>query len=184
MNFHKFLQISKRLKSKSKGFTLIETLVATSIFIITMVIISQIYIGAMRAERITYALIQNEESVRYALDAISKTIRMGKDFEDPSGTGDELSFRYFYKEKWREITYSFVNDTIERDFMDSGSLPLLPPEVKIRDGEFDFESRTSNSQAFVTISFRVVSTVGGREYIYNVRTAVTPRVIFTISDSD
>ncbi len=179
MKFHKFLQIPKRLNGENKGFTLIETLVATSIFIITMVIISQIYVSAMRAERITYALLQNEESVRYALDTMSKTIRMGKDF---TGGDNELDFQYFYKGEWKDLTYSFTDNTIKRDFMDSGLLPLLPPEVKIENGKFDFESQTSDSQAFVTISFKVISTVGGREYGFDIETAVTPRVIFEIED--
>jgi len=179
MNFHRFLQFFKRQKNTSKGFTLIETLVAISIFIITMVIISQIYISAMRAERITYALIQNEESVRYALDTMSKTIRMGRGF---SGTGTELSFDYFYKGNSENIVYSFDDNTIKRKFMGSDLLPLLPPEVKIENGKFDFEPQTSDKQAFVTISFRVVSTVGGRDYGFDVQTAVTPRRIFRLDD--
>ena len=167
------------LRSARKGFTLIEVLVAMTIFVTTLILLSQIYVSAMRSERVAYALLQNEEAVRYALDTMSKTIRMGKDFTSHDGT--TLSFKYYYKGEWQPIIYSFEDNTIKRSFMGTTG-PLLPEDTKITSGSFDLQPWTNISQALIKIYAKVKTKVGEREYGFDIQTAVTPRTVFHIND--
>ncbi len=176
-------------KENLGGFTLIEVLVAMTLFVATLVLLSQIYVSAMRSERVAYALLQNEESVRYALDTMSKTIRMGKGTSfNISDDKKSLDFDYYYVDPtgnntgWQHITYTFENNTITRDFLGAANLSLLPESVKITSGTFGLTPLKSDQQAEVTISFTAISKVGDREYPFQIRTAVTPRLLFDVGN--
>ena len=182
MNFNKFQQISKYFQRKSRAFTLVEVLVAMTIFVGTLILMSQIYVSAMRSERVAYSLLQNDESVRYALDYMSKTIRMGKDFTSPDSS--TLSFNYYYVDPtgfqtgWQPISYSFQNDSITRSFLGK-TINLLPPAVKISNGQWNLISRTDTSQAKVAIDFTVQSQ---RTHKFHIQTAITPRLLFNVGN--
>jgi len=65
---------------KFKGFTLIEILVATGIFVSVMVVLSQVYLAVIRSERVAYGLLSAENNLRNNLEIIARSLRMGKKF--------------------------------------------------------------------------------------------------------
>jgi len=100
----------QRLKRKiiscgDKGMTLVETLVAVSIFLLVMAAIMQMFVSAVRLERSFLAKSESMSEASYLMEYISRAVRMAKkdalnlcgngvnaNFGQPSGIGTSLSF--------------------------------------------------------------------------------------------
>ncbi|KKP97456.1 MAG: hypothetical protein US25_C0002G0001 [Candidatus Moranbacteria bacterium GW2011_GWE1_36_7] len=65
----------KNLKLKKKGFSLVEVLVAVSIFAFTSVLIAGVFSGFLKNSIEAKKNQKNMESARYALDLMAKTLR-------------------------------------------------------------------------------------------------------------
>ena len=66
----------KSLTSKSLGFTLVELMVAITIGLIILAVMSQVYVGSKRTYRSQEALSRLQENGRYAIDFLGRDIRM------------------------------------------------------------------------------------------------------------
>lgn len=65
---------------KQKGFTLIELMVATSIFMVVMLAATGALMVASNSAREAKALRQSMDNVNYAMDTISRSLRLGSGF--------------------------------------------------------------------------------------------------------
>ena len=187
MNFNIFQRISKYFQSKrsaftplnnrsanSTGFTLVEVLVSTGLFIMIIVAISQIYIAVLRSEQTAYALLNSENNIRDNLELMARSIRMGKNFT-LSGNGKELSFIYYSGGNWQNVEYRFNEMTRN---LDKNSLPLFDSSIiEITDGRFYVKGSGANSQKTIVIVLEATTTVKQQEYAFNVQTSVTPRIL-------
>jgi len=82
----------KKNKNKKRGFTLIELLVAMFILSIVLVGMVAVYTSAVEAYTKGRAVKFLVENVQYALNSISKDVRMGKiESSDPNCTGASAS---------------------------------------------------------------------------------------------
>jgi len=64
------------LKSKSPGFTLVELMVAITIGLIILAVLSVVYVGSKRTYRSQEALSRLQENGRYAIDFLGRDLRM------------------------------------------------------------------------------------------------------------
>jgi prepilin-type N-terminal cleavage/methylation domain-containing protein len=67
----------KNLQKRQKGFTLIEALVATSLFVVTVVASTGVYLNTLAIHRRTDATRKASENARYVTEYLSKEIRNG-----------------------------------------------------------------------------------------------------------
>jgi len=175
--------INKR--NNNKGFTLIEVLVATSIFVLTMMVLSQIFISVIRSEKLAYALLDTENIIRNNLEYMARAIRMGTKFSSPNNSqicfqnsgGKEQCFQFQEEPgKSGESVESLV------EILDGNSNFLIDASqslAKIKKGTFylDYSDSASNRQPIIRIQIWAQTEVRGQNYDFKVETAVTPRTL-------
>ena len=170
-----------KIKEKIAGFTLVEVLVAMTVFLLVMTAIINIYITTLRSERVAYALLNNESSVRSALEFISRDIRMGKNFSlvvveegiqclnlttYASGAGGE-KVKYCFSSSDNAITRGPQNSPDQQE-------RITPINIKITNGSFQL---VFNPQPFITINFTAQVKVRDINYLIPITTSVTPRYL-------
>ncbi|HPR91181.1 MAG TPA: prepilin-type N-terminal cleavage/methylation domain-containing protein, partial [Candidatus Paceibacterota bacterium] len=69
----------KKLFSQKSGFTLVESLVSITVFLVVVTMISSIYVSFIKQERKLYSFLKTENNIRFALDYIGRDIRMAHD---------------------------------------------------------------------------------------------------------
>ena len=84
---------NKFLAKQNEGFTMIELLVAISVFSIVIVIVSGIFITSLRSHRTSLALISANSDAQLVLEQMTRMIRKGEDFETHS-IGDYPNFDF------------------------------------------------------------------------------------------
>lgn len=128
----------------NKGFTLIELMVAVSIFIIVMTISMSSILGAFDADRKSRSLKTVLNNLNLAVESMSKEMRFGKNYHcGSSGTitepqscslGDNLIS--FLSSDDVQITYRLNGTTIEKQVGTEGFIDLTAPEIIVDDLSF------------------------------------------------
>jgi prepilin-type N-terminal cleavage/methylation domain-containing protein len=174
--------LRKLSKSKS-GFTLVESLVAITVFLVVVTMVGSIYISFVRQERRLYEFLKTENNIRFALEYIGRDIRMAHDFNfennfSVSGT-ETLTFDDYTSKSGEPhpVTYVFNNKNIQVTRYDSiSAINLLEENVKVNSFKFYItdgeQSVPPNKQPTVIIVLGAVDQYGNE---YNLETAVTPR---------
>ncbi len=72
------------------GFTMVETLVASALFLTVLTITTSTFLISLRTQRFLLASVNATENISYALEVMGREIRMGKSFFSP--TTDVLNF--------------------------------------------------------------------------------------------
>jgi type II secretory pathway component PulJ len=75
------MKIKERLNKKRNAFTLIEALMAVTMFMAITTILVNIYVATIRSERIAYTILRDSDVTQNVLESIARAIRMGSDFE-------------------------------------------------------------------------------------------------------
>jgi len=154
---------------KYAGLTLIEMLVAVSVFVLTLTGLIQIYISSLRSERLAYDLLNAENSVRYAIELISRDVRMGQGFQLESS--NSLRFTTYYEgESGQEVTYKLEDNQLKRN-----DISITPNSITLTPlGGSPFIVNNTN-QFFVTIRLQATIKERDKSYTFPVETSVTPR---------
>ena len=98
------------VRASRAGFTVVELLVATTLFIAVLTLVSQIFITSLRSQRSIMALITANDNTFLTLEQMAREMRVGRNFSDFGGgcfTANGFQFdnprgetiRY----RWREI---------------------------------------------------------------------------------
>ena len=121
-----------------KGFTLIELMVALSIFIVIMTISMGSILGVFDANRKSRSLKTVLSNLNLAVESMSKEMRFGQNYHCGSGTvttpqncpsGDTLMS--FLSSDNVQVTYRFNNQTIEKSTGTGDYIPVTAPEIVI-----------------------------------------------------
>ena len=88
-----FIKQSTIEQKKQKGFTLIEMLVAVSIFVIVAFIVTTVFISAMAAYRKSQDIKRVMENLNFALDSMALDIREGKEHVKDSNGSLTVKFK-------------------------------------------------------------------------------------------
>jgi len=127
-----------------KGFTLIELMVAISIFIIVMTISMSSIIGVFDANRKSRSLKTVLTNLNLAVESMSKEMRFGKNYHcGSSGTlslpqncpGGDI-FMSFLSSENVQITYRLAGQIIEKKVDNGEYIAVTAPEIIIDDLTF------------------------------------------------
>ncbi|MGB0757705.1 MAG: PilW family protein [Patescibacteria group bacterium] len=78
-----------KYKAHNKGFTLVEVLVASAIFVTTTVLVADIFVRTNDTQRKTQAIQETATDARFAFEAVSREARLGEiDYDYYSGSID------------------------------------------------------------------------------------------------
>lgn len=147
---------------KNKGFTLVEMLVAVTVFILIVTAASGIFVSSLKAQRKSLASQQLLDQTSYIAEYMSRAIRMAK--KDVAGecitaklnyektrSGKGLKFK-----NYQDICQEFFWDTAtnqlkeikggQENFLTSHSLQILALNIKLAG-----ESQNDDAQPRVTI---------------------------------
>lgn len=152
-----------KIKKNNKGVTLLELMVAVSLFSITILMATRIFKTVIDGQRDAIAAQNMQESIRYTFERISKEIRMAqKDISGScTGTADkvydtnagnnELIFLNYHGEC---VTYSLGDYRlqIQRQIIDPSPLPITLKKIRINSLQFELlGSNLETDQLMVVI---------------------------------
>lgn len=180
-----------KINNCKKAFTLIEVLVAVSIFLMTILALSQIFIAVIRSEKVAYALLAGENNIRNTLESMARNIRMGTNFVVDN---NKIEFDYNVTDECLNagncdhMIYEFKQGgdiySLQQTRRTSGGtedindIPMLDPSITIIYGSFEkIGDYDQQKQPTIIIRIKAFVTVRGNNYDFNVQTAVTPRII-------
>lgn len=153
----------KTQNKNQRGLTLIELIVAVAVFSLVIVAIVGIFASASKAQRKVFESQNVIDNARFAIEAISRDVRMGMGFS-VEGDFDRLNFTDF---KGRSVYYCRSNSVgvcsssgefISKFDSDSGvSEPITTDLIKITNLSFSIiGGGPDDQQPRITIVFEVV----------------------------
>lgn len=123
----KIMTQDTKLKIQEKGFTMVELLVAMSLFMVFVVIASGSFVRALRTQRAVVSLIAANDNGSLSIEQMTREIRTGFGF---SLTGNDLNFT---NANGTQITYRLNNSTniIEKGEEGDNFKPITATNVRI-----------------------------------------------------
>ncbi len=165
--------------SSNKGFTLIEFIVASAIFLLLVSIASSIFIQALRTQRLISNFSTAINNASFSVETIAREIRTGSDFD---GNG-EIAVLSFTNAQGEKVFYKMVNGVVARCStatpdgctFDSDFKLITDPEIKINTLKFILTGtpQGDNLQSRVTI---LIGVQGEKELQVNLQTTISSRV--------
>jgi len=191
---------------KNQGYSLIETMIAVSIFAIVLVVVVNTLIVAQSAARKISLERAAMENVSLALESMTKKIREGKIFhcktdtqghnfnsgepKDCSNGGTKLAFlgsndeHYVFRYiKEDEVVQIYEHPSVFPNTKDDiNYLPLTSPDIEVKSLKFYVtgSSDADDLQPFITITITGIARFGGEEDLttdFRVQTSVSPRFL-------
>ena len=168
-----------RFEKENGGFTLVELMIASGLFIILISIATGAFINTLRTQRIITNLSESLNNTSFAIEQIAREVRVGFGFE--SG-GDEDTLQFF-NSSGNEVIYSLKNNGdgngdgqgIER--CESGECRMITaPEVNISNLKFILQgdSEGDGEPPRVTI---LISVMGEKGIKVNMQTTISSRIL-------
>ncbi|OGZ33754.1 MAG: hypothetical protein A2Y98_03225 [Candidatus Portnoybacteria bacterium RBG_19FT_COMBO_36_7] len=148
----KVMPYIQKNKSAIKGFTLIEVLVATAIFVTVLMVTVSIFLMAIKNQRRSFEIQNLQDNARFIIERMSKEIRMGEFKDVDVGEGENKNLSIFNQEN-KPIKYQFHADgNIKRnDESEPGTpQPINSSQVKVT-GKF-YLVNVDDKQPRVTIN--------------------------------
>ena len=169
---------------RRKSFTLVEVLVAGTILVLTLPVITQIYLYTLKNHRILVSISEVSDNIGFAIEKMNREIRMGRDFEI-SEDGKELTF---YSPENEKITYRYNEEekSIERKEGEKGRAERLTGEnVEVEKLIFHGEGlegpeEEDNLQPRITIVLKFHSKEAKKEsekYSTELQTTISSRLL-------
>lgn len=189
MIYNRQQTIDDKPKSFQLGFTLVELLVAMSIFAMTMLLITSSLLAMVDANRRGQALSSVMNNLNFALESITRNIRTGTNYScgssyPPSGDcSNGTNFR-FTAQNGLTVGYRLNGTTLQRTLNDGTSWQnMTAPEVVITSARFYLTGTASwtSSGADTEVQPRAVmiiqgtATIAGEQTAFNIQTSVVQR---------
>lgn len=114
---------TKNLTSMRGGYTLVEFIVATGLFVVIIAIVSSIFVQSMRTQRMLNALMEVQSNASLSIEQIMREVRTGYSFSassiagsscDSVGLYDLLTFVRSVRNTTSSITYQWDGSSIIR----------------------------------------------------------------------
>lgn len=168
----------KRTRKQQAGFTLVEMMVAVSIFATASVIVADLFLIANRAQRRTSVGQQIQSDARIIFSQVGDRIRSGEiDYDGYGGTAPSASDVLRVVDERDNFVVVRQSDSVFANTVcpSEKSTPCL--EIS-EDGGFTFAPMTSDSVKVVGVQFYVdppqrPTVTGGSGYLYNIQPRVT-----------
>lgn len=162
-------------KDNKKGFTLVELMVATSLFLIIMISALGALLMLIGEARNSRALRISMENVNFAMESMARSIRMGTgyycgdiDLDDfttsPLGCQNGNDIFSFIPQSIdlntkapSRVIYSFEDNTIKRyDYLSPSGVPIVSPNVNIEKLEFYVDVLNHHPRVYIILKGTVM----------------------------
>ncbi|TSC52647.1 MAG: Uncharacterized protein LiPW41_17 [Parcubacteria group bacterium LiPW_41] len=175
--------MKKNILENKKGFTVIELLVASAIFVIFLAVAVGSFTRILQVQRTLARRIVITSALGTAIETISREVRVGYDFpivqhNQPMGSLAFKSFATHDIENPVDVTYSFDGDKIVRTA--AQSTQITPTDVVIKNATFIVNQKDKCQPWRITIVISAVPKGVGMdkpEEAINVQTTVTSRIL-------
>lgn len=160
------------LNKKTKGFTLIEMMVAVTIFTIVALMVSTIFVTMANAYRHAQAMKIVMDNLNFAMDTMVLDLKNGYSYECKSSVNNEcvsLSFRSLIDDN--PVVYSFKDNSL---MLDNSS--LTSPEIEVNNLFFRIQGLPSQDQKVSIVINGSATTILGDETEFSLQTVVASRV--------
>lgn len=167
---------TKTKKPKQKGFTIVEMLISIGLFVTVITVTSAAFLVGLRAQRQIISILNANDNASYAMEVMSRDIRMGKTFFSP--LSEILTFLNY---KGEAVVYRLNNNAIERSIAGDDFQTLTASNVRVLRLDFHVtgEKRFDNEQTRITITIQISTKYGAQEVITNLQTTISPRELET-----
>lgn len=170
--------MTKKLRAQVGGFTLIELVIALSIFGVIMIIASDSFINVIRNNRESVNEQNIQDHARFLYEMMLKEIKMAKidDVLSPTcvgssdkmyslvsdASGQSLTFKNYLNQC---VTYRFDSTTKKMQIRRDGAsfVSIFPKEIEVEDVSFSITNLTASTTGLrhfppsVTLSLRIKS---------------------------
>lgn len=154
---------------KNQGYTLVEMVVAMTLFVIAFTLASAAFINALRSQRQIVAFITANDNAIATMEQMTREIRTGINF---ISAGSSLQFT---NAKGEVVMYRLNGGRIERGVGDNFSV-ITAENVRINYLEFVMLALPSIR---ITIVMEVNPVGRGLEQVFvNLQSTISPRILF------
>lgn len=154
-----------------KGYTLIELVVAMTLFVTAFGLVSAAFASIMKTQREIVAFIAANDNAVTAIEQISREMRTGTDF---SSGGSSLTFTNARDES---VTYRLSNGRLERGI---GGIfyPITANNVRISRVNFIRNQQVGFPPRFTTAVEANPVARGLEQTFINLQNTISPRILF------
>ena len=153
------------------GFTLIELMIASGLFVILISIASGAFINTLRTQRIITNFSESMNNVSFAIEQIAREVRVGFQF---SGGGDTLQF---INSSGVDVIYRLSADNeIERCENVINCEPITVQNVNVDRLEFILQGEEADDGEPPRITI-LISVKGEKSININLQTTISSRIL-------
>ena len=192
-----FKKIMKKVKlfisqsSKGAGFTLVELIVAMSVFVVVISLTSGIFVRALRAQRQVNQLMTVNSDASLVLEKLAREARLGFNFnvtndlvgDCSSGTFNRLEFERARDGSITSVVYRWNWDssagigTIERSEGGASFVPLNSLNVSVTRFCFLETQEQGTDPWRITFVLSETSTQENIDYSFNLQSTISARLL-------
>lgn len=170
---------------KNKGFTIVELLIAITLFTVLLGITSGVFIQSLRSQRNLTAFIAANSNASLTIEQITREARTGKDFcvnendgcRTDAGVYKEIIFTNAKNEK---VKYELGGKSVMRSLNSQTPIPVTADNVDIQTLSFyiDGNQPGDGKNSRITMALKVSAAgLPFSESVINLQTTVTPRTL-------
>jgi prepilin-type N-terminal cleavage/methylation domain-containing protein len=166
----------KTLRFKNQqGFTIVELLVAMTLFVVVISIAITTFLSALKTQRAIVALVSINDNAGLFIEQMAREVRRGRNFSNPTD-----SILRFTSGRGEAVTYQLTDGRIERQVDNGLFVAQTASNVKIEDARFVVIDHDGDIAVWprVTLSLRVASKSPELDNVYtDIQTTISPRVL-------
>lgn len=187
-----FKEITKKVKlfisqsSKGAGFTLVELIVAMSVFVVVISLTSGIFVNALRAQRRVNQLMTVNSDASLVLEKMAREARLGFNFNVRDdlggcsiGTFDSLEFERARNGSITNVVYRWNSSagTIERSEGGASFVSLNSPNVLVTRFCFLETQEQGTDPWRITFVLSETSKQDNVDYFFNLQSTISARLL-------
>jgi prepilin-type N-terminal cleavage/methylation domain-containing protein len=138
--------------SSSKGFTLVELLVATAIFVVVSLTIVSIFLTVIRNQRRDFQVQNLQDNARYIIESFSKEVRMTIHINSYSASTLDIQ-----NQDNKHVIYQFNSGNLQRNFESGGYQTINSDDITIQ-GSFSVDATGKRVTIVMTFSPKISAT--------------------------
>ncbi len=164
-------------RNTERGFTLVELIVAVSVFASVITIVSSIFVSTVGSQRKNINQQEILENARYVLETISRSLRQST-IQTADGASSSLAITHPVKGL---VTYQLDNNQIKESAAGNPAVALSSTGVIVDKLNFIVQgnslppSDTNQPRVTIVISLRNSEAKVSSQSLINLQTTVTPR---------
>lgn len=174
-------RLEKYNSTYETGFTLIELMVAVGVFSVAITASSGLFITSLRGQQRTYVVQNLADNARYAMEAMTKEMRMGSGFASATCDGNNCSFiSHMMHRDGKNVKFSYDSAAKKINFDDGVSeLPITSANIEVTGLDFEIigGSATSHERIVIVMQARVASNSPYTSVDITLQTTVSPRAL-------